>query len=70
MDAVPYPSPRLQLAEANAVSYTLELRPHGSKGLGGFVLLPEQIRPTCDEAIVAAERRRTHETASVARRRR
>jgi len=39
--------------EAKAVSYTVELRPRGAKGLGGFVLPPEQIRPTCDEAFAA-----------------
>jgi murein tripeptide amidase MpaA len=32
--------------EAGALSYTIELRP---KGGSGFVLPPEQIRPTCDE---------------------
>ncbi|MBA3819845.1 MAG: hypothetical protein H0X17_13195 [Deltaproteobacteria bacterium] len=36
--------------EAGALSYTIELRPKGS---GGFVLPPEQIRPTCDEALAA-----------------
>jgi len=36
--------------EANALSYTIELRPKG--GLG-FVLPPDQIRPTCDEGLAA-----------------
>lgn len=36
--------------EAGALSYTIELRPKG--GLG-FVLPPEQIRPTCDEGLAA-----------------
>jgi carboxypeptidase T len=36
--------------EAEAVSYTIELRP---KGGSGFVLPPEQIRPTCDEGLAA-----------------
>ncbi|MDQ3365820.1 MAG: hypothetical protein M3680_10375 [Myxococcota bacterium] len=36
--------------EAGALSYTIELRPKNS---GGFVLPPEQIRPTCDEALAA-----------------
>ncbi len=36
--------------EANAVSFTIELRP---KGGSGFVLPPSQIRPTCDEALAA-----------------
>lgn len=36
--------------EADAHSYTIELRP---KGRGGFVLPPEQIRPTCDEGLAA-----------------
>jgi carboxypeptidase T len=36
--------------EGEAVSFTIELRP---KGGSGFVLPPEQIRPTCDEALAA-----------------
>lgn len=36
--------------EADALSFTIELRPNGK---GGFVLPPEQIRPTCDEAFAA-----------------
>jgi hypothetical protein len=36
--------------EAEALSYTIELRP---KGGSGFVLPPEQIRPTCDEGLAA-----------------
>lgn len=36
--------------EAGALSYTIELRP---KGGTGFVLPPEQIRPTCDEGLAA-----------------
>jgi murein tripeptide amidase MpaA len=36
--------------EGGALSFTIELRPNGK---GGFVLPPEQIRPTCDEALAA-----------------
>jgi len=36
--------------DAHAISYTIELRP--SRG-GGFVLPPEEIRPTCDEGLAA-----------------
>ncbi|MDB4958229.1 MAG: putative carboxypeptidase [Myxococcales bacterium] len=36
--------------EADAMSFTIELRP---KGGSGFVLPPEQIRPTCDEGLAA-----------------
>lgn len=36
--------------EADALSFTIELRPNGKDG---FVLPPEQIRPTCDEALAA-----------------
>lgn len=36
--------------EGGALSYTIELRPRGGSG---FVLPPEQIRPTCDEALAA-----------------
>jgi carboxypeptidase T len=36
--------------EADALSFTVELRPNGGSG---FVLPPEQIRPTCDEAFAA-----------------
>jgi hypothetical protein len=37
---------------AGALSYTVELRP-GRGGRSGFVLPPEQIVPTCDEALAA-----------------
>lgn len=36
--------------EADALSFTIELRP---KGGSGFVLPPDQIRPTCDEGLAA-----------------
>lgn len=36
--------------EVGALSYTIELRP---KGGSGFVLPPDQIRPTCDEGLAA-----------------
>ncbi|MBI1945743.1 MAG: hypothetical protein HYS27_08605 [Deltaproteobacteria bacterium] len=36
--------------EAGAVSFTIELRPRGGNG---FVLPPDQIRPTCDEGLAA-----------------
>jgi murein tripeptide amidase MpaA len=36
--------------DAGAMSYVIELRP---KGGSGFVLPPEQIRPTCDEGLAA-----------------
>lgn len=36
--------------ETGALSYTIELRP---KGGTGFVLPPDQIRPTCDEGLAA-----------------
>lgn len=36
--------------EAGALSFTIELRPRGGTG---FVLPPDQIRPTCDEALAA-----------------
>jgi hypothetical protein len=39
--------------EAGALSYTIELRPSWPGGTGGFVLPPEQIRPTCDEGLAA-----------------
>ena len=39
--------------EAQAMSYTIELRPKNGFGPGGFVLPPEQIRPTCDEGLAA-----------------
>jgi hypothetical protein len=40
--------------DAHALSFTVELRPSwGGRGRGGFVLPPEQIRPTCDEALAA-----------------
>ena len=37
--------------EAEALSFTIELRPKMMRG--GFVLPPEQIRPTCDEGLAA-----------------
>ncbi len=37
--------------EAEALSYTIELRP--KTGRSGFVLPPEEIRPTCDEGLAA-----------------
>ena len=36
--------------ELEALSFTIELRPRGG---GGFVLPPDQIRPTCDEGLAA-----------------
>lgn len=39
--------------EVGARSYTIELRPKGLRGAGGFVLPPAQIRPTCDEGLAA-----------------
>jgi len=42
--------------EADALSFTIELRP---KGGIGFVLPPEQIRPTCDEGFAAVMALRT-----------
>ena len=42
--------------EATAMSYTIELRP---KGGSGFVLPPDQIRPTCDEGLAAVLALRT-----------
>jgi carboxypeptidase T len=39
--------------EAGALSYTIELRPSGPGGGHGFVLPPEQIKPTCDEGLAA-----------------
>ncbi|MBX7082042.1 MAG: hypothetical protein K1X88_22740 [Nannocystaceae bacterium] len=43
--------------DGGATSFTIELRPRGGSG---FVLPPEQIRPTCDEAMAAVlELRRT-----------
>jgi carboxypeptidase T len=36
--------------EAGATSFTIELRPRSG---GGFVLPPDQIRPTCDEGMAA-----------------
>jgi carboxypeptidase T len=37
--------------DLDALSFTIELRP--KMGRGGFVLPPEQIRPTCDEGMAA-----------------
>ena len=39
--------------ELGALSYTIELRPKWPGGAHGFVLPPEQIRPTCDEGLAA-----------------
>jgi carboxypeptidase T len=39
--------------EAGALSYAIELRPRWPGGAPGFVLPPEQIRPTCDEGLAA-----------------
>jgi murein tripeptide amidase MpaA len=39
--------------EAHALSYTIELRPKSGRGQFGFVLPPDQIRPTCDEGLAA-----------------
>jgi carboxypeptidase T len=38
--------------DAEALSFTIELRPSG-RGRSGFVLPPEQIKPTCDEGFAA-----------------
>ena len=49
--------------EAKAQSFTIELRPDGwpRRGRGGFVQPPEEIRPTCDEALAAVlEMRKAH----------
>jgi murein tripeptide amidase MpaA len=49
--------------EAQAQSFTIELRPAASWGRGrnGFVRPPEEIRPTCDEAFAAVlEMRKAH----------
>ncbi|HEY5944372.1 MAG TPA: M14 metallopeptidase family protein [Kofleriaceae bacterium] len=43
--------------EAGALSFTIELRP--KMGRGGFVLPPEEIRPTCDEGLAAVLALRT-----------
>ena len=40
-------------AETKALSFIIELRPRSGAGYGGFVLPPEQIRPTCDEGFAA-----------------
>jgi carboxypeptidase T len=50
--------------EADALSYTIELRP---KGGIGFVLPPEQIRPTCDEGLAAVLALRAATTAADSR---
>jgi carboxypeptidase T len=52
--------------EAGALSYALELRPRWPGGRGGFVLPPEQIRPTCDEGMAALLALRTSLPADVA----
>jgi len=39
--------------ETETHSYTIELRPNGGRGTGGFVIPPAQIRPTCDEGLAA-----------------
>ena len=36
--------------EVGALSYTIELRPRSGSG---FVLPPDQIKPTCDEGLAA-----------------
>jgi len=38
--------------DAEALSFTIELRPSG-RGRNGFVLPPEEIKPTCDEGFAA-----------------
>jgi len=38
--------------DAEALSFTIELRPSG-RGRSGFVLPPEEIKPTCDEGFAA-----------------
>lgn len=43
--------------EARALSFTIELRPRGGSG---FVLPPEQIRPTCDEGLAGVLALRGH----------
>jgi len=50
--------------EAGALSYTIELRPKGPGGVGGFVLPPEQIRPTCDEGLAAVLELRARATSA------
>jgi carboxypeptidase T len=42
--------PDWMYGDAGTLSYTIELRP---KGGSGFVLPPEEIRPTCDEGLAA-----------------
>jgi hypothetical protein len=37
--------------EEHAQSFTIELRP--GRGRAGFVVPPDQIRPTCDEGLAA-----------------
>lgn len=39
--------------ELDALSFTIELRPRMGRGAGGFVLPPDQIRPTCDEGLAS-----------------
>ncbi len=39
--------------ETGALSFTVELRPAGRRGAGGFVIPPAQIKPTCDEGLAA-----------------
>ena len=39
--------------DVKALSFTVELRPTMGRGGGGFVLPPQQIRPTCDEGLAA-----------------
>jgi carboxypeptidase T len=39
--------------EGGAKSFTIELRPGRNRGRTGFVLPPEEIRPSCDEGLAA-----------------
>ena len=36
--------------DTHALSFTIELRPKGGRG---FVIPPDQIKPTCDEGVAA-----------------
>jgi hypothetical protein len=40
--------------DAEALSFTIELRPGRNNSRRGFVLPPEEIKPTCDEGFAAA----------------
>ena len=52
-----YPAAGTQMdwmyGETGALSYVIELRPRSGRGKYGFVLPPEEIRPTCDEGLAA-----------------